>query len=143
MKIIFVWISFLSILLSQSLTIQGIVTNQKTNQPIENVNIAVGESGGVTDVKGHFNIQTTLGSKLLFSHIGYQSVQWIVQNSLFLSIELNPVSLKGNEIMVYAGLLPESLQKSASSVSVLNATQIRKTNGLHFQVIIDHIPGLN
>ena len=143
MKIIFVWISFLSILLSQSLTIQGIVTNQKTNQPIENVNIAVGESGGVTDVKGHFNIQTTLGSKLLFSHIGYQSVQWIVQNSLFLSIELNPVSLKGNGIMVYAGLLPESLQKSASSVSVLNATQIRKTNGLHFQDIIDHIPGLN
>ncbi|MBL7014655.1 MAG: TonB-dependent receptor [Candidatus Marinimicrobia bacterium] len=143
MKNALLWISLLSILSSQSLTIQGIVTNQKTSQPIENVNITVGESGGVTDLKGHFSFQTTLGSEFIFSHIGYQSVQWVAQNDSFVTIELIPVSLKGNEIMVYAGLLPESLEKSASSVSVLNASQIRNGHGLHFQDIIEQIPGLN
>ncbi len=142
MKNALLWISLLSILSSQSITIHGSITDKTSTHPLSNVNISSESGGTITDQKGKFSIQGTEGDSLTISHIGYKKVDVIVLADLDMSIELIPLSLKGDEIFVYAGFLPESLEKATSSVTVLNANDIRQNNGLHFQDIIGNVPGL-
>ena len=121
--------------------IKGTVKNQSTNEPIKGVNIIAGELGTATNEFGEFNINVAIGTKLEFSHIGYDIVSQLAKNSML--VEMSPTVIKSKEIIIRAGLSEESLQKITSSVTIFTANDIRLSSTDHFQTLIDKIPNLN
>ena len=121
--------------------IKGTVMDQSTNEPVKGVNIIAGEMGTTTNEFGEFNINVSIGTELEFSHIGYELASQLAQNSML--VEMRPTVIKSKEIIVHAGLSDESLQKVASSVTVINGDLIRETGTDHFQSLTEQIPNLN
>jgi outer membrane receptor protein involved in Fe transport len=121
--------------------IKGTVKNQSTNEPVKGVNITAGEMGTATNEFGEFNINVSIGTKLEFSHIGYDLVSQLAQNIML--VEMSPIVIKSKEIIVRAGLSDESLQKITSSVTVFTGNDIRLSSIDHFQTLINQIPNLN
>ena len=121
--------------------IKGTVMDQSTNEPVKGVNVTAGEMGVATNEFGEFNINVSIGTKLEFSHIGYDLVSQLAQKSML--VEIRPTVIKSKEIIVHAGLSDESLQKVASSVTVINGDHIRETGTDHFQSLTEQIPNLN
>jgi len=121
--------------------IKGTVMDQSTNEPVKGVNVTAGEMGVATNEFGEFNINVSIGTKLEFSHIGYDLVSQLAQKSML--VEIRPTVIKSKEIIVHAGLSDESLQKVASSVTVINGDLIRETGTDHFQSLTEQIPNLN
>jgi outer membrane receptor protein involved in Fe transport len=58
-------------------------------------------------------------------------------------VKLKASILPGKEIVIRAGLKEESLQRSASSVTVIDALSIKRIDGNHFQDVMESIPNLN
>ena len=58
-------------------------------------------------------------------------------------IEMTLKVLQSAEIIVHAGLSEESLQRTASSLTVLTKQDIERSSSDHFQVLTDQIPNLN
>lgn len=121
--------------------IKGTVMDQSTNEPIKGVNITAGKIGTATNEFGEFNINVSIGTKLEFSHIGYDLARQLAQNSML--VEMRPTVIKSKEIIVRAGLSDQSLQKVASSVTVIKGDHIRETGADHFQSLTEQIPNLN
>ena len=121
--------------------ITGIVTDKKSGEPILGVNIVAGEKGTFTNERGEFQLDVPRGIKLEFSHIGYQTQTIKAHNNM--SVAMIEAVIMSKEIIVRAGLSDESLQKVASSVTVITGDHIRETGADHFQSLTEQIPNLN
>ena len=121
--------------------ITGIVTDKKSGEPILGVNVVAGEKGTFTNERGEFQLDVPRGIKLEFSHIGYQTQT--IKAHTNMSVAMIEAVIMSKEIIVRAGLSGESLQKVASSVTVITGDHIRETGADHFQSLTEQIPNLN
>ena len=121
--------------------ITGIVTDKKSGEPILGVNVVAGEKGTFTNERGEFQLDVPRGIKLEFSHIGYQTQT--IKAHTNMSVAMIEAVIMSKEIIVRAGLSDESLQKVASSVTVITGDHIRETGADHFQSLTEQIPNLN
>ena len=121
--------------------ITGIVTDKKSGEPILGVNVVAGEKGTFTNERGEFQLDVPRGIKLEFSHIGYQTQT--IKAHTNMSVAMIEAVIMSKEIIVRAGMSDESLQKVASSVTVINGDHIRETGADHFQSLTEQIPNLN
>ena len=121
--------------------IHGTVFDSDSHEPLVGVNIIGINVGTASDNEGRFIIDVETGAELTFSHIGYSKVKAIAQNDMI--IKMKYVTLQSEEIFVLAGLKAESLQKSTSSVTVINTESIKRADGSHFQNVMEIIPNLN
>ena len=121
--------------------ITGIVTDKKSGEPILGVNVVAGEKGTFTNERGEFQLDVPRGIKLEFSHIGYQTQT--IKAHTHMSVAMIEAVIMSKEIIVRAGLSDESLQKVASSVTVITGDHIRETGADHFQSLTEQIPNLN
>ena len=121
--------------------ITGIVTDKKSGEPILGVNIVAGEKGTFTNERGEFQLDVPRGIKLEFSHIGYQTQT--IKAHTNMSVAMIEAVIMSKEIIVRASLSDESLQKVASSVTVITGDHIRETGADHFQSLTEQIPNLN
>ena len=121
--------------------ITGIVTDKKSGEPILGVNVVAGEKGTFTNERGEFQLDVPRGIKLEFSHIGYQTQT--IKAHTHMSVAMIETVIMSKEIIVRAGLSDESLQKVASSVTVITGDHIRETGADHFQSLTEQIPNLN
>ena len=119
----------------------GIVKDESIGEPIQGVNIIAGVKGTTTNEFGEFNLDVTDGTELEFSHIGYQTQTIKAHNNM--SVAMIEAVIMSKEIIVRAGLSDESLQKVASSVTVITGDHIRETGADHFQSLTEQIPNLN
>ncbi len=121
--------------------INGTVMDVETGEPIAGVNITGGKTGAATDEYGQFKIEVEAGEKLTFSHIGYIEIMELAQDGMI--IKMQYIILQSEEIIVRAGLKEETLQRSTSSVTVLDAASLKRIDGSHFQDVMESIPNLN
>ena len=121
--------------------ITGIVTDKKSGEPILGVNVVAGEKGTFTNERGEFQLDVPRGIKLEFSHIGYQTQT--IKAHTNMSVAMIEAVIMSKEIIVRAGLSDESLQKVASSVTIITGDHIRETGADHFQSLTEQIPNLN
>ena len=128
---------FTQFLLAQ---ITGTVTDKKSGEPILGVNVVAGEKGTSTNERGEFQLDVPGGTKLDFSHIGYQTQTIKAHNNM--SVAMVEAVIKSKEVIVRAGLSDESLQKVASSVTVFTGDYLRETGADHFQSLTEQIPNL-
>jgi len=121
--------------------ITGIVTDKKSGEPILGVNVVAVGKGTFTNERGEFQLDVPRGIKLEFSHIGYQTQT--IKAHTHMSVAMIEAVIMSKEIIVRAGLSDESLQKVASSVTVITGDHIRETGADHFQSLTEQIPNLN
>jgi len=121
--------------------ISGTIIDSTTSKPVENVNIIYGDFGTTSDEEGFFFIDAEVGSKLKFSHIGYEIKYRQAKDGM--QIGLVPYILSSENVIVKAGLIDELLNKITSSASIFSYDDIIKSGADHFQLITERIPNLN
>ena len=129
---------FISIISAQ---ISGIVLDAYSAQPIKGVNITSEDLGTSTNADGEFQLDVKERSIIQFSHIGYHTIELAAINEMVVILEEKVIDTE--EIIVYAGLTDETLQRIASSVTVFTKRGITENGGEHFQFLTDYIPNFN
>lgn len=132
MKTIYKKLLFLLLLLPFSLlaqTVEGVVVDSKTNQPMPGVNVVVkGTANGVsTDFDGKFKIgKIKNGDVLEFSFIGYknETVQYSGQKTLTVSMEESANQLQ--EVVVQVGYGAVKKKDATGSTTVITAKDFNK-----------------
>ena len=132
MKTIYKKLLFLLLLLPFSVlaqTVEGVVVDSKSNQPLPGVNVVVkGTSNGVsTDLDGKFKIaKIKNGDVLEFSFIGYKSetVQYSGQKTVTVSMEESVNQLQ--EVVVQIGYGNVKKKDATGSTSVISAKDFNK-----------------
>jgi len=129
---------FISIISAQ---ISGIVLDAYSAQPIKGVNITSEDLGTSTNADGEFQLDVNERSIIQFSHIGYHTIELAAINEMVVILKEKVIDTE--EIIVYAGLTDETLQRIASSVTVFTKRDITENGGEHFQFLTDYIPNFN
>lgn len=125
-----------------SADLTGIVVDASTGDPVAGANVRAGALATVTDAGGRFRLAAdaaALDDSLSVSHVGYRAVRLATATDL--RIQLQPLTLRLDEVVVRAGLTPESLQQSSSAVSVVGARRLAQHD--HLQELATAIPNLN
>jgi len=114
--------------------ISGLVVDAK-DSPLPGVSILVKgtSNGGITDLDGKFvikNVQNPSTSTLVFSYIGYETLERVVGNQLTFKIVLQESSKNLEEVVVvgYGSQKKESVTAAISSVSAKDLVQSPTAN---------------
>ena len=81
-------------------------------------------NGTVTDIDGHFQLQTTDGSTLVISYVGYTTQE--VKEGTDLKLELKPENTQLNEIVV-TGYTTQRKADLTGAVSVVSTDALKTT----------------
>lgn len=109
-------------------TITGKVTDLSTDEGLPGVNVLVkgANIGTVSDVDGNYRIEVpSTNAVLVFSSIGYESVEVTVGNQSTININLAP-SLEQLSEVVVIGYGEKSRKLLTESIGTVNAEEIRK-----------------
>src|SRR5690606_7134078 len=115
-----------------AVTIQGMVTDQETGEPLPGVNILIKGTGvgTATDIDGKYSLNVPEGSDILiFSFIGYVSQEVSLNNRTTIDIQLSGDFNALNEVVV-TGYSSERVVDLTGAVSVVDtkALENRATN---------------
>ena len=106
--------------MAQSVKIEGSVRDSQTDELLPGVNVMVKGSsiGAMTNFDGAFSITVQKGSVLEFSFIGYEKQEYGVKGNAKIQVELNPVGIAMDEVIVVGA----SMKKSDLTGSVARVT---------------------
>lgn len=112
--------------------ISGVVVNNE-NESLIGVSIKIKETnkGTITDLDGKFNITVDKGHTLLFSYIGYQNSEMIVNTAKEMKVVLYE-STKSLDEVVVVGYSEVKHKDLTGSVGVANMTDISKASVANF-----------
>ena len=151
-----IWGSVLSIALLVSLgttmalaqtTISGTVTDSGTKETLVGVNIIVKGKviGTITDLSGKFtlNVNQAPPFTLVFSMVGFNSKEVEVTGGMSnLSVELAESSIMGQEVVISASRVEESIMKSPVSVEKMDIIAIREVPQASFYDALNNMKGV-
>ena len=155
-KAIIVTFSFLSVLFAQSMTIEGIVKDKKTQKNLigANVFIVATSIGTSTDADGKYKLKKVKpGSyKVKASYIGYQAVEIDIEltstKNITQDFELSYVSLQGEAIEVTAqargqiDAINEQI-KAKSIKNIVSSDRIQELPDANAAETVARIPGVS
>ncbi|MBC8310876.1 MAG: TonB-dependent receptor [Candidatus Marinimicrobia bacterium] len=139
-KIIITFLLF-SLSFAQTISIQGKVFTQN-HEPISGVNIYTENIGTSSQYDGSFSLNVDANEMVTFSHVGFSDVSMLA-SEIGDIIQLNTIELSVPPIIVKGGLRSTSLLNSASSISIIGESTLKKESSPHFQGLIQTIPNLN
>lgn len=122
-------LSFVEVKAQEVKTVNGSITGE-AGEALQGVSVAVKNSatgGATTDALGKFSIQAGIGDILVFTHVGYQTVETAVtgtQSSLNVSMEQ---SLNSMEEVVVIGYGTVKRKDLTGSISTVKASDLVKT----------------
>lgn len=128
--------------------VTGSVTEAATGEPLIGVNIVVKDQvvGTITDIEGNFNlsVQQSPPFTILISMVGFetQSVDITSEDVSGLSIQLSESILLGQEIVVSASRMEESIMQSPVTVEKLDILAIQQTAAPNFFESLSHVKGV-
>ncbi|MDO9554722.1 carboxypeptidase-like regulatory domain-containing protein [Rhodonellum sp.] len=135
--------------LAQTTTISGTVTDQDTKETLIGVNIIVKGKviGTVTDLRGKFNLRVNQDPPLtlVFSMVGFTSQEVeITQNNVSdLKISMSEQTLLGQEVVVSASRIEESILQSPVSIEKMDILAIRDTPADNYYKGIANLKGVD
>ncbi|KAA9041388.1 TonB-dependent receptor [Ginsengibacter hankyongi] len=100
-KLICVLIFIPLLSLAQTKTISGTVTDESGN-PLSNISVVIknGTGGTATDAKGHYQLNASTGSTLVFTSVNYETVNISVGNKSVYNISMKPENGGMAEVVV-------------------------------------------
>ncbi|MET1057038.1 MAG: carboxypeptidase-like regulatory domain-containing protein, partial [Pedobacter sp.] len=101
---------------SQLIEVSGIVNDQDSKTPLAGVSVTIKGTiaGTTTDQAGKFKLRSKLKFpfKLVFTSVGFQTQEFDVKEAgSQLNIELVTQTIIGNEVVITASRVPESILK--------------------------------
>jgi iron complex outermembrane receptor protein len=127
--------------------IAGIVTEGNTRNPLIGVSLIVKGTitGTITDTKGQFELTTStpVPLTLTVSSVGFQSREITVENQSNLKIELNEQVMLGQEVVVSASRVEESVMKSPVSVEKMDIRAIQSAPAATFYDALLNLKGVD
>ena len=147
-----IYILFVGLLINFSLkaqhNIKGIVSDADTNEPLAGVNVYLENKshGTISDINGRFSIDISnpLPVTLVFSIVGFQTQTFTIENSSTqLKIHLKEQAYLGDEIIVSASRVEESVLLSPVSVEKLDIRDISSTATPNFYDALANIKGVD
>lgn len=135
--------------IGQDTTISGIVTDAGTGTALIGVNILVKGQviGTVSNIEGRFNLKVNQPPPLtlVFSMVGYatQEVEINSGNATGLEVRLDEQSLLGQEIVVSASRVEESILQSPVSIEKMDILSIRNSPSDTYYKAIGNLKGVD
>ena len=126
--ITFLLISAIMYAQSNLLTVAGKVIDATTNDPLIGVSVLEKgtKNGTFTDENGNFSIKVAQGKTLVFSYLGYEA-QEVIVNSANINVSLNPAQKELNEVIVVAF----GTQRKLSSVASISSNYSVVNNNVY------------
>lgn len=128
--------------------ITGRVVDDARKEGLVGISIAVRGKviGTITDQKGNFNLSTTTARPftLVVTGVGFQSQEFTISNEQTnLNIALKEQILQGQEVVVSASRVEESVLKSPVSVERLDIRSFQSTPSATFYDALQNIKGVD
>jgi iron complex outermembrane recepter protein len=129
-------------------TISGKVTDGTTKETLAGVNVVVKGKviGTISDVKGEFNLKVNQAPPLtlVFSFIGFRTQELEIKdaNTAGLEITLEEESLLGQEVVVAASRIEESILKSPVTIEKMDILAIRQSAAPDFYDALANVKGV-
>ncbi len=112
---------------AQSIRLNGRVSDARDQSALYQV-VAKGPNGSsLTDAKGDFVLESSVGERISFQLFGYESYELTVKNAEFLNIRLRPSAQELDEIVV-TGYGSSSKKEMTGAASVVKSEEITKLN---------------
>jgi TonB-linked SusC/RagA family outer membrane protein len=123
--------------------VQGTVTDEK-GETIPGVSVLVKgtTSGTQTDIQGHYNITVNTGQTLVFSAIGYKSVEEVVSTNTSINVKLATSTSSLNEVVVVGYTSQKKVALTGAVSSINNAEIVTTKNENILNTLTGKIPGL-
>ena len=120
-----------SVISAQKNTINGIILDVKTNNPIENTTIQLKNTNvfATTNAKGKFTIQAVINDVLIISHMSYEE-KIVAITSGNIEILLQPKSINLDDIVVKANVLKDISQSNVIVDNIKATTKPRNVGDL-------------
>ena len=121
-------ILFCTIAVAQEFTVVGNVKDSSTGEPLAFASIQVKGTmtGGMTDLDGNYTINATSDGVLIFSSIGYQTIEIAINGRSTVNLEMSPDTqvLEETIVVAFGTATKESFTGSAT---VVKSSDIAKT----------------
>ncbi len=128
---------------AQQRTISGTVTDASGALPGVSVLVKGTTQGTETDFDGKYSIKTTQGSILVFSYLGYKTVEKTVGNSNTINVLLEEDANILDEVVV-VGYGNSTKQSFTGSVKVVKSTELEKKSVSNVsQALAGEVAGVN
>jgi TonB-linked SusC/RagA family outer membrane protein len=120
------------------LTVTGTVKDAAANEPLAGVNVIVKGTvrGTTTDAKGKFSIDAEDSDILIFSFIGYKSIEAQVNGRSLIDVTMEEDIASLNEVIVNAGYYKVKDREQTGNISRVSSEELQK------QPISDPLQGL-
>ncbi len=112
----------------QAATVTGTVTDAATQLPLAGVNVVVkGTTQGTsTDAEGNYTLQAEDNNVLVFSFIGYKTIEVIAGNRLVIDVGLEENVSSLGEVVINAGYWQVTDKERTGNISKVKAEVIEK-----------------
>jgi outer membrane receptor protein involved in Fe transport len=138
---------FLSRARAQSIKVSGIVTDKTTKEFIPGAGITLkGKTIGTTSGqsgKFTFSFEGKTPVTLIISFVGYRKLEQVVTgNEEHLQLELEPMAILGQEVVIAASRTPERILESPVSIERIGASAIKDLPGPSFYDALNNLKGV-
>jgi TonB-linked SusC/RagA family outer membrane protein len=115
---------------AQEKTISGLITDGADKTPLPNVSVRIKETrkGVTTNSSGYFSIKASEGNTLIFSYVGYNSVEMKVGSSSTMNIEMTSDEKRLGEVVVTALNIRKNKNSVGYSTTEIKGTELAQTN---------------
>ena len=127
--------------------VSGQVVNQEKSEPLPDVSVQIKGSvtGTITDKTGSFLLRTKqkLPFTLVFSSVGFKAQELEVKSlGSKLQVAMVTQTVLGNEVVVTASRVSESILKSPVAIEKLDIRAIRETPAPNFYDALENVKGV-
>ena len=114
--------------------VSGLVTSAKDNVPMPGATVSVKGTltGTITDVSGKYTITATSSDILLFSFIGFKTIELSVQSRTQIDVSLEEEATQLGEVVVTALGIKKEAKKLGYATATLGADQISVNRTVNF-----------
>ncbi len=130
-----------------SVTISGKITDSETQEGLAGVNIGIKGTvlGTISGTQGEFSLKARVQYPvtLIASFVGYKSQEIVVASAdAPVALQLVPGALLGEEVVVTASRVEESILKSPVAVEKLDLRALKETPAASFYDAIEAVKGV-
>lgn len=132
---------------TQLVEISGKVTDNTTKEALPGVSVSIKGtiSGTTTNAQGRFSLRGKLKFPftLVFSSVGFKTQEFVVGSAgTSLDISLSTQSILGNEVVVSASRVEESILKSPVAIEKLDVRALKESPAPSFYDALENVKGV-
>ncbi|GEP88870.1 TonB-dependent Receptor Plug Domain [Chitinophaga terrae (ex Kim and Jung 2007)] len=130
-----------------NVTLSGAIRDKSSGNAMAGVTVAIkgGRAGTVSNNNGSFQLKTvqTFPLTLVFSYVGYKTEERTLSSaSTDLQIELTPTEVLGQEVVVAASRIQESILQSPVSIEKLDSRALKASPAPSFYDALGNLKGV-